>query len=472
VVAAGCGKQQKKLPESGPAEVIVSQAVAKVVTDYEEFTGRMDSPASVNVRARVTGYLDKVRFKEGSEVQKDDVLFEIDPRSYKAEYDRADANVKKGEFNVKSAEANVEAGKAKEREAEADLAFKQTRLRNALAAGRSVKTEERQEAQAAVETANAARARAKADVLVAVANVEVARADLKALEAMRNEAKLNLDYCRVLSPISGRISRQMIDPGNLVKANDTVLTSIVNLDWMYAYFDVDERTMLRARRLIQEGKFKSSREVAAEGETLGLVSALFGFVQPDRRFWNALVLATAVETRAHLQVQMGLADEEGFPHPGVLHFVDNQVDPLTGTLRVRGIFRNPGKFLSPGMFVRVRVPIGPPHPATLVPERALGTDQGQKFLYVVNDKKEIVYRRVKVGRLQEDGLRVIERGDKAGEGLAPGEWVVVNGLQRVRPGAQVEPKPEEKKPEDSPARNGSSPPALTTNYGSAPGARK
>ncbi len=226
--------------------------------------------------------------------------------------------------------------------------------------------------------------------------VEVAKARVKSSEAAVETAKLNLDFCSILAPIDGRISNQKIDPANMVQADQTALTTIVTMDPIYAYFDEDERTMLRVRRLIRIGKVKSIRE-------------------------------------AKIPVLLGLADEEGFPHEGLVNFVDNRVDLMTGTLRLRGLFPNPKRLLSPGMFVRIRVPIGTPHSSLLISEQALGSDQGQKFVYVVNNRNEVTYRRVEVGALQ-DGLRVIEKG------LAAGERVVVSGLQRIRPGIKIVPK--------------------------------
>ena len=242
-------------------------------------------------------------------------------------------------------------------------------------------------------------------------------------EADRDLAALNLDFTRVTAPIGGRLSRRMVDPGNLVKADETALTSIVSLDPMFVYFDVDERTVLRIRRLIREGKIKS-------------------------------------RTETELPVQVALADEDGFPRTGFINFSDNKVDPNTGTLRVRGVVENPKPHvLSPGMFLRVRLPIGKPYQALMIAERALGTDQGRKFLYVVNGDDEVEQRPVKVGQLNDEGMRVIEQG------LQPGERVIVNGIQRVRAGKKVKPKPtgsiaETNKPDDPAtlARKGAEPP--------------
>jgi RND family efflux transporter MFP subunit len=209
--------------------------------------------------------------------------------------------------------------------------------------------------------------------------------------------QLNLDFTKVTSPIDGRTSRYLVTIGNLIVQDNTLLTTVVSVNPIYAYVDVDEHTVLHVRQLIREGKAQSAREGA-------------------------------------IPVSLGLADEQGFPHQGTINFVDNQVNVKTGTLRIRGVFDNKDEALSPGFFVRVRVPIGLPHKAILVSDRAIDTDQGQKIVYVVNDKNEVVYRPVKLGAMH-DGLRVVE------EGLKTDERVIVNGLQRVRPGMTVDPKP-------------------------------
>src|SRR5262249_31523757 len=188
------------------------------------------------------------------------------------------------------------------------------------------------------------------------------------------------------SPIDGRISRTRITRGNLVLADQTLLTTVVSLDPIFAYYDADERTVLQVQQQIRKGAFKSYRE-------------------------------------AKFPVYLGTQIEKGFPHAGHIDFVENRLDPNTGTLRVRGVFPNKDRILTPGLFVRIRVPLGQPHKAVVVSERALGSDQGQRFLYVVNDQNEVEYRAVQVGSLR-DGMRVIESGAKAGE------WVIVNGLQR------------------------------------------
>ncbi|MBV8558120.1 MAG: efflux RND transporter periplasmic adaptor subunit [Planctomycetaceae bacterium] len=361
----GCTQEKPQLAVTRPQVVLVSQPVTREVTDFEDFTGRSDAVFSVEVRARVTGYLDKVLFEDGSEVKGGDLLFQIDPRPYEAA--------------LAAAEATVIQCEAHQRRLEAD----HRRATNLFTRG----------------------AISREEVDRIVGDYEEASAAVGIAKAQRDLTKLNLEFTKVTAPISGRTSRRLVDPGNLVQADQTALTTIVSLDPVYVYFDIDERTLLRLRRLIREGRIKS-------------------------------------RTEAEVPVLVGLSDEEGYPHRGFINFSDNRVDPSTGTLRVRGVMPNPKpargsfRFLSPGLFMRVRLPIGTPHPSILIDEQALGTDQGKKFLYVVNDRNEVVYRPVKIGSLNE-GKRVIE------EGLAPGEWVIVSGLQRVRPGVKVEPKSRE-----------------------------
>jgi RND family efflux transporter MFP subunit len=354
--AVGCGRTPPPVAPRKPPEVLIATPVSRSVADYEEFTGRTEASHAIDVRARVTGYLDRVRFKEGADVKAGDLLFEIDPRTCQAEFDRAKANCELAEARLARLEADYQRAKS-------------------LLATRAISPEEYE--------------RAVADRAEAAASLDVAKAGLEV-------ARLNLDFTRVLAPVAGRIGRLMIDPGNLVKADDTVLSNIVASNPIYAYFDVDERTTLRLRRLALAGKIRSARD-------------------------------------STLPVELGLTDEEGYSFRGTVDFVDNHLLPNTGTLRLRGVFENAAGLLSPGLFVRTRIPVGEPYEATLVSEQALGTDQGQKFVYVVDGKNVVQARPVRVGALH-DGMRVIESG------LAPGERVIVSGLQRVRPGTLVEPR--------------------------------
>ncbi len=355
--AGGCARTQAE-PQMAPPvpEVMVSLPIAREVSDYEDFPGRTEAVNSIEIRARVSGYLDKVHFKEGADVKKGDLLFEIDPRPYEAELARAEGSVIQSEGRLKRMESEYKRA--------TDLLPK-----NAIG---------REDVD-----------RIHGDRTEAAGNLEVAKASKKM-------AALNLSYCKVEAPLTGRISRRFIDPGNMVKADETPLTSIVSLDPMHAYFDLDERSTLRLQRLVREKKVKWS---------------------PD----------------AGLPVFLGMADEEGFPKRGTVNFSDNRVDADTGTWRLRGVFANADHTLTPGLFVRIRLPIGEPYQAILVAEQALSTDQGQKNLYVVDDVNKVVYRRVKVGR-SHNGLRIIS------EGLQSGDKVIVSGLQRVRPGMDVQPK--------------------------------
>jgi len=356
---AGCARNGPETAPAAPPTVSVSYPVEREVTDYVDFTGRTAAVDSVEVRARVWGYLDKVNFKEGTLIKKGSVLFEIDPRTYEAA--------------LKQAEGNLEAAQARLKRLDADL----TRTRDLLN-------------QKAV---------SPADFDKVVGDRGEAAASISALKAAVEQAKLDLGFTKVLAPIDGRVSRYLLTVGNLVQSGQsggTALTTIVSVDPIYVYVDVDERTVQYVRKLIREGKAKSARDV-------------------------------------DLPIMLGLANDVGYPHRGVLNFVDNQVNPKTGTLRVRGVFPNKDEVLSPGYFARVRVPIGFPHHSLLISERAIDTDQGQKIVYVVDKDNKVAVRPIQLGALH-DGLRVVD------EGLTAGDQVIVVGLQQVRPGLLVEPK--------------------------------
>ncbi len=357
---AGCARPPADPPAPGPVTVPVSLPVERYVTDYAEFTARIAAVDSVDVKAHVWGYLEKVNFKEGALVKKGDVLFELDARPYEALLNQAKAKVRQDEAQLKFDEAEYQ--------------------RNLKLAGTGAV------AQSDLEKSASAR------------DVDVA--NIAADKAAVVSADLNLRYTKVTAPVSGRVSRYAVTVGNLVQSGDqgggTLLTTIVSVDPMYAYFDVDELTAQRAGWLLRGDAVASADE-------------------------------------APWPVSLRLATEEGFPHQGAVNFVDNQVTATTGTLRVRGVFANKDGVLAQGYFARVRVPLGPPHAALLVTDRAVDNDQGQKVLYVVNGGNEVVSRPVRLGQLH-DGLRAVE------DGLKSGERVIVNGLQEVRPGTPVEPK--------------------------------
>lgn len=368
-LVSGCKPTTAAPRTPPPIEVTVVEPSVREITDHEDFTGQTEAYRSIDIRARVTGYLDKVNFREGAEVEEGALLFEIDPRPYQAEVDRAQATVEQAQARLTRLEADLKRAES-------------------LYAKSTITTEQYERA---------------------LAERNDAKGALGAAQATLDLSRLNVEFTKVMAPISGRLSRQYLDPGNLVKGDETVLTRLVSQDPMYVYFDINERTMLRVWRAHQ-------MEPSSAGE------------------------------RPKLPVLMGLSDEEGYPHQGTIDFEENRVDPGTGTLRVRGVFSNTKRVFTPGLFVRVRIPIGEPYQAILVPEQAVGTDQGQKFLYVVDDQSQIVYRPIKAGGLHE-GFRVVT------EGLTTDEKVVVSGLQRVRPGAKVEAKVQSAK-EDETQRHG------------------
>lgn len=392
-LVGGCAKPQPPLNKAAAPDVLVESPVVRGVTDYEDFTGRTEGFRVVDIRPEVTGRLKTVHFKDGDFVTKGVPLFGIDDQLYLAAKKKAAADLEKAKADILNWKAQILLAKAELRRAEKAA-----------------------ESSAAAQT-DVDKARATLDVNTA--QLSAAEASRDAAAATHDTASIQLGYTTISAPYTGRISRRMVDPGNIVKENETVLTRVVVLDPIYVSFDIDERSVLMFRKMIAAGKITSSRD-------------------------------------SRLDVLVGLADEEGYSFSATLTFADNQLDLNTGTLRFRAEMKNPSlqfgplpalvgsaaavgaeqkglKLLSPGMFVRVRLPVGKEHPGLLIPEEALGSDQGQRFVYVVNDKDEAVYRRVRLGP-QEGRMRVID------EGLSAGERVIVSGLQRVRAGARVNPK--------------------------------
>jgi RND family efflux transporter MFP subunit len=343
-------------PAQGPTskipEVPVARPVVREVTDYEAFSGRTEAVNRIDLRCRVSGYLLKASFVEGADVKKDDVLFEIDPRQYRAEMDRAEAVLGLAEAKLKLAEAN----------------FK--RATDLVARG-AISQEE-------FNKLAGERAESEASIRVARSNSDLAR--------------LNLEFTRVLAPIAGRIGRRLVDPGNLVKADETPLAVLVSRAPMNVSFDVDERTLFRVLRSMRD-----------KGKP------------------------------AKLEVAIARSEDNGFPQRGVVDFVDNQVDPATGSMRLRAVVDNKDGFLTPGMFVRIRLALGPPHHALLIPTRAVMVEEGDRFVFVVNDANVLAVRPVKLGR-QHDDLRTVE------EGLKEDDRVVIRGLERLRAGMKVQPQ--------------------------------
>jgi RND family efflux transporter MFP subunit len=360
---AGCGSNAPPVAETPPPPVTVSQPVAREVIDYDFYTGHVAAVETVDIRARVRGYLTKVNFKDGQLVKPGDLLFEIDPRPYKATLDAAKAQVSSAEAAHKMAKTEFD----RSSELIKTAAISQTEL----------------------ETWRAKQGVAAADKLKAEAAVE--------------QAQLDLDFTRIYATIKGKISRPLVTPGNLVNAGggETLLTTIVTVDPVYVYFDVDERALMQYRQHFRKRQNESGPEPSIK--------------------------------ELKIPIYVGLEGEKGFPHEGVIDFTDNRVNPSTGTIQVRGLLANPKRVLDTGMLARVRVPAGDPHKSLLITERAVGTDQGRRFVYVVNEQNVAERRDVELGRLNE-GLQVVT------DGLKPEDWIVVNGIQRVRDGAKVEPK--------------------------------
>lgn len=363
-LVVACGSNEYVQPPI-PA-VTVARPESRAVVDYLEFTGTTRAINSVEIRARIQGFLQEVKFEEGAPVEAGDLLYVIEPDVYRAQLNRAQASLEVARTNKDLAEATL----ARMEQAYETRAISEVDLLEA-------------------------RARAAA----AAARVDQARADLE-------KAQLDLSYTRIEAPISGRVGRTLVDPGNLVGAEEkTLLTTIVQYDPIYAYFDLSERNLLA----ILETTAEVRRAKARAGG-------------------NPRELATPVE--------LGRANDEGYPIEGHLDFSDQQVDAATGTFLVRGVFPNPEPIkLLPGLFVRLRVPMAKREGALLVSDRAIGSNQSGKFLLVVDDENVVQHRRVETGALV-DGLRVIESGIEASD------WVVVNGLLRARPGSKVAPQRE------------------------------
>ena len=354
VVLAGCGRSQAtgKPAAPPPPEVTVAGVIAKPLRDWEEFSGRLQAVDSVEIRPRVSGFIDSVQFTEGARVKKGQLLFRIDPRPFQAEVNRLAAEVRRSRSQSSLAASNHDRGKR-------------------LVAQHMISQQDFDQLATTASTSSD-------DIGAAVAALETAR--------------LNLEFTEVRSPIDGRVSRALITAGNLV-SNTSVLTTVVSDNPVYAYFDADEQTYL---------KF-SSHKASPEGSRGGQDS-----------------------------VFMGLIDEEGYPHTGHLDFVDNQVDPQSGTIRGRAVFENKDGRFTPGLFARIKLVGGDVKDTILIDERAVGTDLGKKFVLALKSDNTLEYRPVTLGA-SVDGLRVVNSG------LAASDVIVINGLQHVKPGIAVTP---------------------------------
>jgi multidrug efflux system membrane fusion protein len=397
LVVAGCNEAPSGPPAMPQPTVTVAQPISKKIVEWDAYTGRLEAVDLVEVRARVGGYLQSVHFDEGQIVEKNDLLFIIDPRPFEAELAAAQAKLQQAESQLNQAKAMTEVARANLLQSEAqlnlaDVRYKRTQRLVERNASSQDELDDREaeflKAKADIEGVRASLNSAEAAIATAQAEIEVAKAGVET-------AELNLQYTRIRAPITGRISRKYVTEGNLIaggSATSSLLTTIASVQPIYCVFDATEQDVLKYSRLAQSGERQSSRV-------------------------------------AKNPVYLGLVDEEGFMHQGHMDFVDNRFDVDTASMRARSVFSNDDGLLLPGMFARIRIPGSAPHTAVLIPDSAIGTDQSSQFVYVVVDGK-IERRTIKSGPII-DGLRVIR------EGLDGSELLVTEGLMQARPGVEV-----------------------------------
>lgn len=389
--------------EAPPAPVTIevgsTSPVKLALVEWDEYVGRLDPIEFVEIRARVSGYLDSTNFQEGQIVQKGDLLCVIDPRPFEAEVRRAHSDIRHANSQVKQANAAVGQAEAEVQVAQARyaLAIKQLERSQKLVQQNAVSQDDFDIRESEVSQSAANLRSAEARLELARTQVISAQTMVGTAETTLAVAELNLEYTQVKAPITGRVSSRHVTEGNLISggaAGSTLITTIVSLDPIHCYFDADEQAYLKYDRLAREGKLQSSRE-------------------------------------AKHPVYLGLADEPNeFPHPGHMDFVDNRLDQETGTMRCRAILANSDLALTPGSFARIRLPGSQQYEAVLIPDLAIGTDQSEKFVFVIDEDNTIRRQVVKLGPLVR-GLRIIRNG------LDGSEKIVLRGLQRVRPGDVV-----------------------------------
>jgi multidrug efflux system membrane fusion protein len=352
VVLSACGRTPEATVAPAAAKVNVAKVIEQPVNEWDEVTARLESPETVQVRPRVSGQIDSVAFTDGELVKKGDLLFQIDPRPFEAEVHRLEAQLQQSKAAAQRSTNEAQRGE-------------RLRTNNAISAELAdSRTTTAQESKAAV----------------------------AAIQAQLDLARLNLSFTRVTAPITGRVSRAEITAGNIVTADQTILTSLVSTDKVYAYFDADERVFLKYNQLARDGK---------RGATT--------------------------------PVYMGLSNEAENPHLGQMNFVDNQVNPRTGTIRGRAVFDNSKGEYTPGLYARLKLVGSGTYSAMLIKDEAVGTDLGKKFVLVVDKDNKAIYRSVDLGPKLE-GLRIVRSG------LSKDDRIVVTGLQRVRPGSPVDPQ--------------------------------
>jgi membrane fusion protein, multidrug efflux system len=352
---SGCARPQAQAAEAPPPQVTVAEALDREVTEWDDFTGRLEAVDSVAVRPRVTGFMSSVHFTEGAIVKKGQLLFQLDERPFQAVVDRLRAQLTRAQATVRRASSELD--RAARLRAENAMSLEEHDRRTGFA--------------------------------------DESAAEVAAVAAALRAAELDLEFTRVIAPITGRIGRAIVTEGNLVNSGPgepTLLATVVSMDPIYAYFDADEQFFLRYQAFTRTGQRKDARP----------------------------------------PIRMALSSDDGFSRDGRLDFIDNQVDARTGTIRGRAVFANHDGALTPGLFVRLRLSGGGRYRGMLIQDRAVGTDLDKKFVYVVDAKQAIEYRPVTLGPLV-DGLRVVRSG------LRAGDRVVINGLQRIRPGVTVSP---------------------------------
>lgn len=359
VLLTACHSNSQQQHAPPPPAVTVAQVERKEIVEWDEFTGRVEPLETVEVRPRVSGYIQEIKFQSGQLVKKGDLLVQIDPRWHQAEFDRRQAEAEQARVRLDNAKR------------EADRAVQ-------LLANKAISTEE----------ADARRSR-----------YDEAKAALLAAEAARDSAKLDLEYTQVRAPIDGRVSRALLTEGNYVSGiagAASMLTTIVSVDPVYVYADIDENSLLKFNQLAQAKKLETNGD-------------------------------------GKIPVELQLADESDFTHHGYIESFDNRLNPETGSILLRAVFANPDGKIVPGLFARIRVPLSQRYPALLVEERAIGTDQAEKFVLTLTPTNTVEYRHVSLGPLIE-GKRIVRSG------LEPNEKIVVNGLAKVRPGMPVAPQ--------------------------------